>query len=109
LLSSFSFQIETFSVAVPQPSEGTSYWLPSYFTLGPDPNRVNLWTSKEVFQWAKIITDEEEATKLRNQKVDGEVLLTLTKEELRSLSIPLGSATKLASAITKLKSPKGIP
>jgi len=69
---------------------------------------VKDWDIDDVFNWAKEITkDQEEAEKLRAQKVDGESLLTLTKTDLvnHPYNIVGGPAAKLAIAIEKLKSP----
>jgi hypothetical protein len=60
-----------------------------------------------VYRWAieKVGLDAEDATILKTQKVDGETLLTLTKEELikSPYNMPGGPATKLARAIKELK------
>ena len=73
------------------------------------PKVVSDWTIAHVIEWAREIVDEEEAQKLVVQKVDGSALLLLTKEELRSIGIPLGPAAKLAAAIEKLRAPTGTP
>jgi hypothetical protein len=71
----------------------------SYFHLVTDAKPVAQWTVDEAFEWAKKLTDGEEAKKLRSQKVDGQV--TLTKEELtkKPYKVLGGPATKLDIAI----------
>jgi hypothetical protein len=62
-----------------------------------------VWTKEEVYQWAKNVgLDEQDANILKQQKVDGKVLLTLTEEKLLKI-LPFGSATNLASAIKTLR------
>ena len=73
------------------------------------PKVVSDWTIAHVIEWARQIVDEEEAQKLVVQKVNGSALLLLTKEELRSIGIPLGPAANLAAAIEKLRAPTGTP
>jgi hypothetical protein len=56
-----------------------------------------------VYQWAKNVgLDEQDANILKQQKVDGTALFNLTKDDLNTL-FPIGSATKLASAIKTLR------
>jgi hypothetical protein len=81
----------------------------SYFHLVTDAKPVPQWTVDEAFEWAKKLTDEEEAKKLRSQKVDGQVLLTLAEEKLvKGYGILRGPATKLEIAIKALQTPSGI-
>ena len=74
------------------------------------------WSVEEVYEWAVRLLDEEEAQKLRVQKVDGATLLIWSEkyeeekieEKLRSYGIAGGPASKLASAIKALSaSPTG--
>jgi len=64
----------------------------------------NDWTIDQVYKWAIDVVklDQDDASILRNNKVDGPALLTLTEEKLLKI-LPLGSATKLASAIKTLR------
>jgi len=76
-----------------------------------DAKSVDQWSIDEVYGWAKVQTDEEEANKLRTQKVNGRALLTLTKDDLlkEPYKILGGPASNLAEAIEKLKTPIAPP
>jgi hypothetical protein len=74
---------------------------------------VATWTVEQVVTWAKrdVKLDEEDAEKLRKQKVDGATLIEMAKLEqdklivqLERYGIPGGPATKLAAAIKGLVS-----
>ena len=75
------------------------------------PKVVSNWMIAHVIEWAKAQRDviEEDWKKLQENCVDGSALLLLTKEELRSIGIPLGPAANLAAAIEKLRAPTGTP
>jgi hypothetical protein len=64
----------------------------------------NEWTIDQVYHWAmeKVGLDKEDANILKQQKVKGTTLLTLTDEKLLKI-LPLGPANELASAIKTLR------
>jgi len=61
------------------------------------------WSKEQVHAWIKneLKLDAEDADKMLKQEIDGKALLTLTEEKLLKL-LPLGSAAKLALAVSKL-------
>jgi hypothetical protein len=73
------------------------------------PEDPNDWTVDDVYLWAieSVGLDTEDASILKNQKVNGKALLTLTEEELQKI-LPLGPAT-LETAIKELKKQVSIP
>jgi hypothetical protein len=85
----------------------------SGFSVGSLSHRktVNNWTIEDVFNWTKDLLGKENediGKILKNQRVNGSALLTLTKENLKSIRIPLGPAANLEKAIEQLKDPRGI-
>jgi hypothetical protein len=68
------------------------------------PEDPNDWTVDDVYLWAieSVGLDTEGASILKNQKVNGKALLTLTEEELQKI-LPLGPATLVATAIKEMK------
>jgi len=68
---------------------------------------VMAWSKEDVHKWIvnELKLDADDADKLREQEVDGEALLVLTEEKLIKppYELPGGAATKLASAVAKLK------
>jgi hypothetical protein len=82
-------------------STGITIESASYFHLVTDAKPVAQWTVNEVFEWAKTIVKEDHAKKLKDQKVAGQALLTLTKEKLakKPYKVLRGPATKLEIAI----------
>jgi len=62
------------------------------------------WTIDQVYQWAVDIVkvEPEDAQKLKTQKITGDVLHGMTREELKSYGIPGGPAFKLSEAVRKL-------
>ncbi|GAM21185.1 hypothetical protein SAMD00019534_043600 [Acytostelium subglobosum LB1] len=72
---------------------------------------VTLITNKssvdDVCQWAADIPtiEQSDIATLKQNRVNGAALLTLTKEELLKLNFPLGAASNLMIAIDKLKVP----
>ena len=83
------------------------------------PKEPNDWSVDDVVKWVKSILhqdDQDEAEKLRGQKVRGTSLLEMTKIDLEAgikifggYGIPGGPATNLIKAIEGLKTPKGKP
>eukprot|EP01124_Arcella_intermedia_P021038 TRINITY_DN2875_c0_g3_i2.p1 TRINITY_DN2875_c0_g3~~TRINITY_DN2875_c0_g3_i2.p1 ORF type:complete len:368 (-),score=47.11 TRINITY_DN2875_c0_g3_i2:2-1105(-) len=63
------------------------------------------WTIEDVVLWAiKVVNiDENQAQKLKEQQVDGVALLDMTYEKFRDFGILGGPATKLYSAVQKMK------
>ena len=61
------------------------------------------WSVDDVYYWAigKVGVDEESASALKNQNVDGNSLLNLTKEEISQM-VPR-FAMKLATTIQNLR------
>ena len=67
---------------------------------------------EEVYKWARWLLkqkgfDTSDADILKKQKINGEVLLGLTKPELVSVGMPLGPASALAEAIKNLRALPG--
>jgi hypothetical protein len=79
--------------------------LASLIIYTEDPTK---WSIEEVYRWATKIVglSVKSASILRDNQVDGDVLLTLTKEELLKI-LPLGPATQLPRAIKELKAKIG--
>jgi hypothetical protein len=65
------------------------------------------WSVDDVYYWAigKVGVDEESASVLKSQNVNGKALFNLTEEALNKI-LPLGSAINLARAIETLKKEK---
>jgi hypothetical protein len=65
------------------------------------------WSVDDVYYWAigKVGVDDESASVLKSQNVNGKALCTLTEEKLlkEPYKMPDGSAINLASAIGTLK------
>jgi hypothetical protein len=69
------------------------------------------WSVDDVYYWAigKVGVDEEIASVLKSQNVNGKALWTFTEDKLlkEPYKMPGGSAIALALAIEKLKQPPG--
>ena len=67
------------------------------------PNAMG-WSVEQVKQWSVDVVGikEEHADKLVQQEIDGEELMGMTKQDLRSYDIPDGPARKLMRAIEGL-------
>eukprot|EP01125_Pyxidicula_operculata_P008963 TRINITY_DN2962_c0_g1_i4.p2 TRINITY_DN2962_c0_g1~~TRINITY_DN2962_c0_g1_i4.p2 ORF type:complete len:111 (+),score=23.16 TRINITY_DN2962_c0_g1_i4:1466-1798(+) len=65
------------------------------------------WSVEDVVGWAKskdgADIDEEDAEKLRKQKIKGKTLLYCTEEKFQRWGIPIGPSLDLFSAVSQLK------
>jgi hypothetical protein len=70
---------------------------------------VKAWSVEQVRDWALSIYGilPEDARALVKQRISGDQLLKVTKEELRSYGVPGGPAGKLMDAIKLLSQPAG--
>ncbi len=71
--------------------------------LNADPRK---WSIDDVVRWAqeRVGLDEEDAMRLKGQKIHGKSLFGMTEEKFQLCGIPGGPATKLMMAIEELKS-----
>ena len=72
---------------------------------------VSSWSTEQVYRWATddVGIDEEDARLLLAQKINGETLLELSEDRLRSAGLPMGPAIKLSKAIQQLKQGSPLP
>ena len=65
---------------------------------------VKAWDTSRVVAHAKSIgLDDDDVKILSSNKINGEDLLTLTEDKLLRVNMPLGPASRLAAAITKMR------
>jgi len=76
----------------------------SFGAAGPPPGPPSCWNKADVGRWLQASGFPELVPKFAAQDVDGEVLLTLTNDELRGsdFEITLGMAKKLLKSISDL-------
>jgi len=62
------------------------------------------WGMEQVEQWALEVVglDEEDAKKLKVQKINGKSLATMTKEDFKSCGIPIGPSAELFEGVKAL-------
>lgn len=70
-----------------------------------DKPEASKWTVGATYDWASTILPLEQAEILRNQLVDGQALLLLTRDLIMGCGIPERDAKTLEIAIFQLKSP----
>ena len=64
---------------------------------------VGTWDVSAVTRWLESIGFEEFAAQFAKEKIDGEVLQSLTMADLQQLKMPLGQAKKLLEFIVEMK------
>eukprot|EP01102_Stenamoeba_stenopodia_P000347 TRINITY_DN1031_c0_g3_i3.p1 TRINITY_DN1031_c0_g3~~TRINITY_DN1031_c0_g3_i3.p1 ORF type:complete len:512 (-),score=84.70 TRINITY_DN1031_c0_g3_i3:401-1936(-) len=63
------------------------------------------WSVEDVYEWSRQFLDEEDAEKLRKQKIKGSSLIQVTEERLQSYGLLGGPSMDLLSAINGIKLP----
>lgn len=64
---------------------------------------MSTWDLSAVTRWLESIGFEEFAAQFAKEKIDGEVLQSLTMSDLQQLKMPLGQAKKLLEFISEMK------
>jgi class 3 adenylate cyclase/tetratricopeptide (TPR) repeat protein len=63
----------------------------------------------DVGKWLQTLGLGQHAELFKRHAIDGEVLATLTSDDLKDLDLPLGHRKKLLAAISAFQSPGGVP